>query len=327
MTEDATVGVSVVICTIGRSEGVLRAMRSAVRDAATAEVIVVDQNESGELANLASRDSELSRVRIVPALPRGLAAARNAGVTASRGAIVLFTDDDCEVQPGWSAGLTGVFSRDPNVGLVFGNVTAPAYDRSIGLVPAYRVPRYFVAHRLAQKPRIEGIGACMAVRRTMWEALGGFDESLGSGARFRAGEEADLVVRALVYGWRVGETPDAGVIHHGFRTWAQGRRLISGYMYGLGAVNAKMLRLGGWRAVRPLTTLAARWLVGAPVVDLNQLPPRLPRLGAFLRGAVLAMHLPMTSDSGVFSTSLGASPLAASRARAAEHDERSLPLV
>jgi hypothetical protein len=69
-------------------------------------------------------------------------------------------------------------------------------------------------------------------------------------------------------------------------------------MYGLGAANAKMLRLGGVRALVPIGQLAWRWLVGSPVVDLNHRPPHLVRLRAFLRGAWFGMRTPLDRDTG-----------------------------
>jgi len=54
-----------------------------------------------------------------------------------------------------------------------------------------------------------------------------------------------------------------------------------------------MLRMAGWHAIQPLTTLASRWLVGEPVVNLNHIPPRLARLRAFLRGARECMRTPL----------------------------------
>ena len=60
----------------------------------------------------------------------------------------------------------------------------------------------------------------------MGEACG-FDEQLGPGGRLRSGEDRDLAARALAAGWWVLQIPDAFVIHHGFRTWLQGRSRYS----------------------------------------------------------------------------------------------------
>lgn len=300
MTVDRRRGAtSLVLCTMNRPGGAAVAVRSMLRAGCVDEIIVVDQ---GDQPLSLEAFPVAPPVQLLREQPRGLAAARNAGVRAARGEYVLFTDDDCEVDPGWVDGFHAAFALDERIGMVFGTVAAAEYDRTKGFVPAYRVKALFVADRLSRKHLIEGMGACMAIRRSVWEALGGFDEALGSGGRFKAGEDTDFAIRALAAGWHVAETPAAIVRHHGFRTWQEGQRLIEGYMYGLGATNMKLLRVSGWRAVRPLAELSWRWLAGAPVVDLNHRPPRLARLVAFLRGARDGLRLPVDRTTGRFLT-------------------------
>lgn len=282
---------SIVVCTRNRPDDAARAVRSVLDADPGVRPVIVDQSDGPATREVLRPLGD--RVRVMQAPPRGLAAARNAGVQACDGDVIAFTDDDCEAGPGWAAALRDAIGADARIGMAFGAVLPPEYDRELGFVPAYRVAAPFLATRLGDKHRVEGMGACMAVRRRAFDALGGFDETLGSGAPLRAGEDADFAVRALASGWHVAETPRSSVIHHGFRTWAQGPELIAGYMVGLGATNMKMLRLGGLRAVRPLGALAWRWLAGTPVVDLNRRPPRLTRLTAFLRGAGQGMRLPL----------------------------------
>ena len=285
--------ISVVLCTRDRKFGALNAVCSILRDVPGTEVVVVDQSESDETVQLVSPILHEYGGLLFRAPPSGLAVARNLGVSRSSGIYIAFTGDECEVRPGWLAALHTALVRDDRIGLVFGRVRAPVYDHASGFVPSHEVARYVVADHIEQKTRIEGMGACMAVRRAAWEGLGGFDEALGSGAPFRAGEDADFVVRALLAGWHVAETPTASVTHYGFRTWAQRDRQVDGDMYGLGAVNMKMLRMAGWHALPPLTTLASRWLAGAPADDPDHVPPKLPQLRAFLRGAREGLRAPL----------------------------------
>jgi GT2 family glycosyltransferase len=293
----AATPIAVVIATLGRADGAARAAGSVLKaDYPALALHVVDQSQDNATETALSRLAGDPRLQVVRAPARGLGAARNLGVRLSKAPIIAFTDDDCEVAPGWLGAMAAAFQDDPRLGLVFGSVLPADYDRTAGFIPAYQVRQLRSVRGLSGKARIEGIGACMAIRRSTWSELGGFDEALGAGAPLRAGEDADFAMRALLAGQGVHETPDAVVTHHGFRSFTEGTRLIEGYMIGLGAVNAKMMRLGGFRALPPLLALGWRWLSGAPVVDLNQVPPRLLRLRAFSHGAWLGLRTPLTPD-------------------------------
>jgi hypothetical protein len=130
------------------------------------------------------------------------------------------------------------------VAVGFCRVDAAAHDVTKGFIPDHEVERPVLVRSLLSKSRTRGIGAGMAVRRDAVLALGGFDEELGPGAPLRSGEDRDLAARALTAGWRVYQTPDAMVVHHGFRTWAEGRELTRRDWYGIGAAYAKQVKAG-----------------------------------------------------------------------------------
>lgn len=308
----ARVPITVVLATRNRPSGAARAAQSILAsDYPSYAVIIVDQSDDASTRAALRGVSGDPRVTVIEAPAHGLAAARNLGVAQCRTPLVAFTDDDCVAAPGWLAGFADAFAADPAVGIVFGSVVAAAYDRGAGFIPAYLVVRARTARSLADKPTVEGIGACMSIRRATWEALGGFDECLGAGSALRAGEDTDFAVRTLIAGGSVHETPAASVIHFGFRRWDEGPATIAGYMTGLGAVHAKMLRLAGFGAVPPLAALGWRWLARRPVVDLNHRPPRMLRLMAFLRGAWRGWCEPLDRDKGRFCLRrAGAAPIA-----------------
>jgi GT2 family glycosyltransferase len=208
------------------------------------------------------------------------------------------TDDDREVTPDWLRRIADAFPADPRIGIVFGNVLAGPHDRTQGFIPAYQRREPFLAKSIRDKHRIEGIGASMAIRRTAWEALNGFDENFGAGGRFGSAEELEFTVRALVSGFAVYAEPAAAVVHHGFRTWESGRELISGYLYGIGAMFAKLLKLGHWSILYLMFQLASRWAFQGPVVDLGRKPPRLLRLSAFVRGFLAGLAFPIDRRRG-----------------------------
>jgi glycosyltransferase involved in cell wall biosynthesis len=54
----------------------------------------------------------------------GVAVARNAGVAASRGEILLFIDDDCEADRAWVERLVAPFAYNPHIGIVGGEIVS-----------------------------------------------------------------------------------------------------------------------------------------------------------------------------------------------------------
>jgi GT2 family glycosyltransferase len=90
------------------------------------------------------------------------------------------------------------------------------------------------------------------MRRRLIGRIGGFDSRFGAGSVMRAGEDADIVMRAHRAGCRVVYLPQIVVFHHHKRTTAaQGDALRRNYHFSDGAVLSKYL-LSGDR-------LAARW--------------------------------------------------------------------
>ena len=299
--ETQAAGIAVVLATRNRPVAAELAAASVLSSLYRCfELLVVDQSTNDATSRALASLAGDRRLTVLRSATLGLARARNLGVVATKAPIVAFTDDDCEVAPGWLDAIVSALAADSRIGVVFGDVHAVDYDRTAGFVPAYRVKQTFTARGLRDKARIEGIGACMAVRRATWEALEGFDELFGAGAPYRSGEDSDFTMRALLKGHWAHETAAAVVRHSGFRPWHEGPALIDGYMLGLGAANTKMLRLGGLAALKPIGDLAWRWLADEPVVDLNHRPPRLRRLGAFLSGAWLAWREPLNRSSGRF---------------------------
>jgi O-antigen biosynthesis protein len=191
---------SVIICayTQNRWSQLLSAAES-VRKQTTpvAEVLlVVDHNE--EL--LSQAQAAMSWARVIPStgVP-GLSGARNTGVAASIGEIVLFLDDDAVAEADWVGNLVAAY-RDPQV-LGVGGAANPVWERS--------APRWWPAEfgwvvgcsyrgqPVSTAPVRNLMGCNMSLRRTVLEAVGGFDDGLGRGAGNAFGcEETELCIRA-----------------------------------------------------------------------------------------------------------------------------------
>jgi succinoglycan biosynthesis protein ExoM len=120
-------GLSVVIPTFRRLDGLRRAVQSLTRqiDAPAFEVVIVDNSPEGcahETARALGQILPNPLVYVHEPAP-GVANARNAGVAAASGDFVAFLDDDEEASPGWLAALLAT-RRQFAASVVFGPIEA-----------------------------------------------------------------------------------------------------------------------------------------------------------------------------------------------------------
>ena len=286
--------VSAVISTRNRAATLGRAVETVLaNEYPRFEVIVVDQGDDDQSEEALSSFSGDRRLRHLRTSSRGQGRGLNIGISGAGGAIVAITDDDCEVPTDWLDALVRVFAGDPEIGVIFGNVVAGDHDRAVGFVPAYVRSDTVVARTIRDKHKIEGMGACMAVRRDVWDALSGFDEAFGAGSEFRSSADLDLAIRALSAGHAVCETPVVWVTHRGFRTWDSTPALLEDYFFGTGGSMVKQLKCRNWGIVTFLVRLAVRWAFRSPGVDFGRRPPRGIRLSAFARGFLTGLRCPV----------------------------------
>jgi mycofactocin system glycosyltransferase len=175
--------------------------------AAEGPLIVVDDGSrdgSGERAEQAG-----ARV-IRHDLPRGPAAARDAGLAAADTDLVAFLDADCEVAPGWRRGLAGLLAADPELALVAPRVRSAPGGSDLARYEEAGSPLDLGPHASLVGPdrRISYLpAAALLGRRDALLELGGFDESM------RFGEDVDLVWRLLDAGKRFRYVPSREVHH------------------------------------------------------------------------------------------------------------------
>jgi glycosyltransferase involved in cell wall biosynthesis len=141
-------------------------------------------------------------------------AARNVGIRAARGSILVFTDADCRPQPAWLAQLIQPFER-PAIGIVAGEITALPGD---SLLERYadRHATLSQTHTLSHSFCAYGQTANLAVRRLAFEQVGLFRPYLTTGG------DADLCWRILRQtDWQIEFAPDAIVQHRHRATLAE----------------------------------------------------------------------------------------------------------
>jgi len=279
--------VSAVVCTRNRPEPVARVVRSLLRSAEEdLELLVVDQSDGAETEDALRPLLADQRFRYYRSKVRGKGAALNEGIRASRGEIIVCTDDDCEAPPGWVVGMANALRSQPSAVLAFCSVTPVPHDPNAGYVPAYELKKNRLLRSVSAICGGLGIGAGMALRRDFALSMGGFDESFGPGARFPSADEWDIAMRALLTGHHVFETADLSIVHDGFRTFQEGRAHARRDWIALGAVCAKPLRARHLRAgIVPLWLFSTK-AVWPPIADALHLrkPRGLMRIAAFVEG-------------------------------------------
>lgn len=203
--------VSVVVPVRDRAELLDRCLAALVPQlGAGCEVVVVDDGSTDDSREVARRWASLGPVQLLDGGGRGAVAARALGVEASGADVVAFTDSDCVPSAGWLA--AGLAAIDGGADLVQGRTT-PA--RPCGML-----------ERSLWATREDGLYATcnLFVRRSVFDAAGGFDRHAGDRLETRRGP---LPGRGFgedtLLGWRIRRSgaerrfcADAHVAHHVF---------------------------------------------------------------------------------------------------------------
>jgi GT2 family glycosyltransferase len=107
--------------------------------------------------------------------PRGPARARNAGARKARGDILLFVDADVVVPPETVGRVAAAFAGDPNLAALFGSYDAgPAASNFLS---QYKNLLHHYIHQRALEEASTFWGACGAIRKAAFLAMGGFRET------------------------------------------------------------------------------------------------------------------------------------------------------
>lgn len=236
-------------------------------DVTVISIRVIDQSDDEATAAVAARHmAEDPRLHYLKAPPRGISVARNLGIAAGSAPIILFTDDDCRVEPGWARNLAAELADSGNWA-VFGRILPetgqlpPEQTVTPGLALGIKLT---MQRQVCEGNRFNlgfGHGASMGMRRDRLQLLGGFDPMLGAGAPLRSWEDRDLGYRILKAGGRIIYTPDAVLYHRQWRPWPQIRSTLRDYGIGTGPAAGKYLRLGDWGGA----LILGEWLIGRGV--------------------------------------------------------------
>jgi GT2 family glycosyltransferase len=269
-----------IVATVGRTGELDALLASLERQTHRGfRVIVVDQNEDERLKPvlLAHSDLDVQRLRSRP----GLSRARNVALPHVEADLVAFPDDDCAYPDDLLARVARRFAERNDLDILTGRAE-DRDGRSSASWPtdAARLTPSTVWNRANSHT--------IFIRRPTLERTGTFDESLGlgSGTRWHAGEEIDLLVRALLTGARAEYDPTFVVLHPRRQASAGDLRALGardgasvGYILGRNRLPARIV---GRMLIRPLGGVAAAALRG----NLARARFHAATLGGRIRGYV-----------------------------------------
>jgi len=175
----------------------------------------------------------------------GFPMAVNQGIRVAKGEIIILLNNDTIVTPGWAAKLTAAL----NAYAIAGPMTNFCAGLQRTAIPLYETEeelaaraREFSDTHYGERTNVNWvIGFCMAFKKSLWEKLGDFDESLWPSS----GEEIDFCFRARRAGYKIVVLGDVYIHHFGSATFRE--------MHGSGQIDYGKVCAEGER------NIAARW--------------------------------------------------------------------
>lgn len=231
MPSPRTLDASVLIATYNRArlldETLTWLARMPVTAGRTWEVLIIDNNSSDDTRAVVERHIATFRVplRYIFEGRQGRSSALNTGIAQARGRVLAFTDDDVRVQPAWLDAACDLLLNDRAGVHYSGGPVRPIWE-----IPA---PRWLDLTRgdlwgtiaiqdhgatavRYEEARKVPLGANMAVRAEVFDAVGGFRPDLGrAGGRLVLGQEVpEWLMRARGAGFGGMYVPAMEVHHH-----------------------------------------------------------------------------------------------------------------
>ena len=198
----------------GMTDACLRALLATI-DADT-EVVLVDDASNPPLECATTTDPRVSTLRNETGL--GFAGSCNSGAEGATAEFLVFLNNDTTPHAGWLEAMLKCVGEDPTIGIVgcrllYSDDTVQ--HAGIAFSQADGEPRHIYRGfpgnhpAVVQTRRLQAVtGACLLIRRILFEALGGFDSIYENGF-----EDVDLCLLAAQKGHAVAYCGEAVVSH------------------------------------------------------------------------------------------------------------------
>jgi GT2 family glycosyltransferase len=205
------------------------------------ELIVVDNGSTDFTADVIKKHQQIMLCPLIFVRENcpGLSNGRNAGIKASSGDILVFSDDDCYPDKDFLTKIDEAFENEKHIGYISGRIELyDPTDAPVTIKTSAR-PKYFRPRSYIGSGKV--IGANMAFRRDVIAKIGLFDSRFGAGTSLPGAEEQDLSLRASLVGYSGKYCPEIVTFHHHGRKESDINALHRGYNIGRGGWNTKLL--------------------------------------------------------------------------------------
>lgn len=197
---------SIVICSYNGASTIDSCLRSMekLRYPGEYEVVFVDDGSTDSTQKILQ---QYPWVRNVRQRNMGLSYARNVGMEAAKGEIVVYTDSDCEADEDWLYYLALAFQRGGYVGMGGPNLIP---DEGSWVADCVGLSPGGPTHVMIDDREAEHVPGCnMAFKKSALKSVNGFDPQFR-----KAGDDVDVIWRLQDLGYSIGFAPAAQVWHY-----------------------------------------------------------------------------------------------------------------
>jgi GT2 family glycosyltransferase len=258
------------------------------------EIVVVDNHSSDRTVQL-SRENGARIVNVSPGFP---SRARNAGARSATGGWLAFVDADCELAPDWLSVCGSHLLKNVGVVAVGAAMRDPGFDAPWVERAWYELAYARTAGQIRKTRWLPSFN--LLIRRTAFDMIGGFDESLATcedcDLGYRLAALGDLVFDSRTHAAHLGESHSLRELFHREAWRTRGNLRLA---------QSRPCDWSNWMSllVPPVILIALVLAIGGTVTTLACHWPMWPWLGAtvFMGGAITFLVLRKTASTNLLS--------------------------
>lgn len=248
--------VSLIMPTLNRFDDIYIFMDSLLEQTyKNFELIVVDQNDNDKVKEIVDKYVDCLDIKYIKSNKKGLSYNRNLGIDVAKGEVLAFPDDDCVYKPDTIEKAINFFEKNQDYKIY--SCKTLDFDEKEGFIKMNdgicEIKSTNISFTVCSITFFVNFGSNDSYTR--------FDERLGVGAEFGAGEETDYVLELLNRGFK-GRYFGDDIIHHPVKKHSKSRAKYErdfNYGRGFGALckkeivyrkNYKFIKIMAYKLIR-----------------------------------------------------------------------------